>query len=137
MKRVLTVALISLAGTSAVATMTPVRDLPGVAASWDAAADRAAELRAKEQLGQSQRAATDDIIAQLVDGRYTLAEAVTALEVNAQGQPVFLSQLALGRPEGTDQERLSGYALGRAKDRLENDPGLMSAMLARLSAEGK
>ena len=137
MKRALTVALIGLTGTAALATVTPVRELPDAVAGWNAAADRTAALSALEQLGHSQREATEDIVARLIDGRSTLAVAVTELESNAQGRPVFLDQLAFVRPEATDRERLAGYALARAKDRLENDPGLMSAMLARLDVAGK
>ena len=137
MKRILTVTLLGLTGTAAVAAVTPVRDLPAVLAGWNAAADRATALNALEQLGRSQREATDDVVARLTDGRSTLAEAVALLESNTQGRPVFRDQLAVAHPEGTDRERLAGYALGRAKDRLENDPGQMSALLARLNAEAK
>lgn len=137
MKRVLKVALAGLVGTAAVAAATPVRELPDAVAAWTAAGDRAAGLEASARLGESQRAATDDIVSCLIDGRYTLAEATAAMESNSQGRPVFLDQLALHRPEGTVRERLAGYVMDRVKERLESDPGRMSAMAARLGAEGK
>ena len=118
MKRFLTLGVVTLVGTSGVAAVSEVLEVPAALAAADAAADRAAELDALARLRESQRAATADLIARLANGRMSLAEVVDALEENARGQPVFLGQLALGRDEPTDRERLAGFALDRASERL-------------------
>lgn len=92
-----------------------LRELPAAMAESNAASNRTSELDGLARLRESQRAATADLIARLVEGSMSLTEVVDMLEKNAQGQPVFLNQLAVGRDETTDRERLAGYALDRAK----------------------
>lgn len=133
MKRFLTSALVGGAGLFAAAAATPVRELPAAVSGWNATAERAAELDKLARLGESQRAATDDVVARLADGRLTLAEAVALLD----GRAGLVGHLALFRAEGTDRERLVGYLTERAKELVGSDPGQLSALTARLEAEGR
>ena len=128
MKRFITLGVVTLVGTGGVAAVTGVRELPAALAAVDAASDRAAELDALARLRESQRAATADLIARLADGRMSLAEVVDVLEDNAKGQPVFLGQLAIERDEPTDRERLAGFALDRARERLGDDHDSISTL---------
>lgn len=135
MKRFFTMAVVTLVGTGAMASVTDVRELPGALANLRATTERATELDILSRLGESQRAATVDLVARLADGQLTLSEVTEVLEKNAKGQQVFVNQLAISRDEPTDRSRLAGYALDRALERLGSDPGLQSDLLVRVAAE--
>lgn len=131
MKRFLTTALVGGAGFFAVAAVTPVRALPSAVANWQEITDQTAELDSLAQLGESQRIATGDVVARLVDGRFTLAEAVAVLD----GRSALVRQLALFRAEDTDRDRRIGYLIERAKEVVGSDPGQISALTARFESE--
>lgn len=64
-------------------------DLLGALESRAAAAARRDEVLALEQLNKSQIAAGDDVIARLVAGEFTLAEAADQLEWNNRNRTGF------------------------------------------------
>ncbi|MFO0847286.1 MAG: hypothetical protein U0871_01825 [Gemmataceae bacterium] len=128
--RYLKLALVAVVGTVGVAAATDARSLPELVEWTDGEATRADQLAVLDQHVRAQALATDDIIARLADGRFTLAEAVEQLDANTRCRPAFREAVGLSYPGAGVRSHLAGYLLARVGDRLGNDPGRLSALEA-------
>jgi hypothetical protein len=122
-------------GGFAVAAASICGDLPGALESRATAAERRDEVLALEQLYKSQIAAGDDVIARLVAGEYTLAEAADQLEWNNRNRTGFPLGVAQAHPAATERDQWARYAIAKAHRLLEGDEGRWTAVSARLEAK--
>ena len=135
MKRHLPLALFALAAAVAGVAASDARNLPASIAEREAADARAAEVAAEGLLLRSQILANDDVVAQLVGGKLTLADAAKQLEANSARRPGFEEGLRGSHPGDYRRMLFARYAVRKSREQLEGDPNAWAAASARLGAE--
>jgi len=111
-------------------------NLPGLEAERQAAYAESDQLEDRHQVLLNMAQANDQAAGALIDGRFSLAEALAELEGINRDRPGFYEVLGIHAPEGAGNRELLGtFALRKARTLLRNDPTRTAEVMPRLTAE--
>jgi len=111
-------------------------NLPGLEADRRAAYAEYEQLEDRHQVLLDMAQANDRVARAMVDGRFSLAEAVAEFEGINRDRPGFYEVLGMYAPEGAGNRELLGvFAMRKARTLLRDDPTRAAEVLPRLTAE--
>ena len=89
-----------------------------------------------QEIMSRQAAASGPVVAHLVDGRITLAEATDEMEAITRDRPGFTDLMKFVYPSGpTHRARIARYTIGKVRTLLVNNPSRLAEVSSRLETE--
>jgi hypothetical protein len=111
-------------------------NLPGLEAERRAAYAEYEKLEDRHQVLQDMAQANDRVAGALVEGRFSLAEALAEFGGINRARPGFYEVLGMYAPDGTDNRELLGvFAQRKARTLLRGDPSRSAEVMSRLTDE--